>query len=189
MNIQNRLPATFRSLYRLFLRTSSAAVLHQRQARKNLRERWRPIFDVGAKVTQELQHKPADATHSWIRGREEWLRTWNIRVDHTLELLYASSQARGLPHRLTRNLGFMVANEKQRLIAKVTRSTKWDPLNPRTVLKAKEFKQIENRTKDEQFHENANGALDEVIRMAEATGTLTLGRNNVPVRRWPRSRK
>lgn len=81
MDIQSRLPATFRSLYRLFLRTASATVLHHRQARRNLRQRWRPVFDDGAKVTRELQNAPEDAPDSWIKGREEWLKVWNKRSE------------------------------------------------------------------------------------------------------------
>lgn len=77
--IQTRLPATFRSVYRLFLRTSSATVLHHKQARRSLRERWRPVFDAGAKVIYELQDKPDDASDTWVREREEWLKNWDER--------------------------------------------------------------------------------------------------------------
>lgn len=81
----------------------------------------------------------------------------------------------------------MIANERQRLITKISRVPKWDPTNQRkgTSLTAKELKNIHNKQKEEQFQDNATKALDEVIRMAEAYGGLTLGRNGVTIRKWP----
>ena len=74
-----RLPASFTSLYRLFLRTASASVLHHRTARLNLITRWRPIFDAAAKVTNELEHSPQDSTSTWRQERIDWLKIWNER--------------------------------------------------------------------------------------------------------------
>ena len=79
MQTQVRLPPSFTSLYRLFLRTSSAAVLHQRRAQINLRKRWRPVFDAGAKVTKELQNCNTDASDASVQEKIEWLRVWNDR--------------------------------------------------------------------------------------------------------------
>ena len=75
----NRLPASFTSLYRLFLRTASAAVLHHRSARLNLITRWRPTFDAAAKVTKELEYSPQSNLPSWRQERIDWLTTWNER--------------------------------------------------------------------------------------------------------------
>ncbi|KAF8911634.1 hypothetical protein CPB84DRAFT_1762431 [Gymnopilus junonius] len=191
MNIQKSLPPTFRSHYRLFLRTASAAVLHHSQAKRNLRERWRPMFDAGAQVTHELQDRPDDASPEWIRARERWLRDWNKRLDGTLKLLYTSARSRGLPHKVTRNLGFMIMYERDRIIGKLHRLPKWDSSaqRKRTAVAPKELKAIRKKQEEEQSHNNANKALDEVIRMAEAFSGLTLGRNQVIIRKWPSHRR
>ena len=78
-NYMARLPASFTSLYRLFLRTASAAVLHHRPARVNLISRWRPIFDAAAKVTKELEHSPQGNSSTWRQERIDWLAQWNER--------------------------------------------------------------------------------------------------------------
>lgn len=74
------LPPEFKSLYRLFLRTVSAAVLHHPQATRNLRRLWRPIFEVGAYVTK--QHKKPVAKQSIVPQRPflgKWLKQWEQR--------------------------------------------------------------------------------------------------------------
>jgi hypothetical protein len=77
--IQPRLPATFTSLYRLFLRICSASVLHHRPATRNLRQLWRPTFDAAAKVTRELQAGSQDANTR--RHGEDWLKLWEQRSE------------------------------------------------------------------------------------------------------------
>ncbi|KAF8886010.1 hypothetical protein BD779DRAFT_1471387 [Infundibulicybe gibba] len=74
----------------------------------NLRVLWRSTFDAGAGAVRTCQEDvPARLQ------REEWLKIWNKRVDNTLALLYTSSRSRGLPHRLTRNLAYLVlGNDK-----------------------------------------------------------------------------
>lgn len=79
MGHQSRLPASFTSLYRLFLRTASAAVLHHGTARMNLITRWRPIFDTAAKVTKELEYSPQGSSSMWRQERIDWLTVWNER--------------------------------------------------------------------------------------------------------------
>lgn len=49
------LPSTFKALYRLVLRASSASVLHQPTAKRNLFKLWRPTFDEAAQVIRNLQ--------------------------------------------------------------------------------------------------------------------------------------
>ncbi|PPQ76046.1 hypothetical protein CVT26_005380 [Gymnopilus dilepis] len=186
MSVQKPLPPTFRSLYRLFLRTASASVLHQSSARQNLRARWRPIFDEGAKVTQEFQNKSEGASPEWIRSREIWLNTWNKRLDHTLELLYNSSQTRGQPHKITRNLAFITGLERRRIVGKFKRLPRWDPTSKKyEPLTPAKLKALHKKNDEEKFQDHTLKALDEVIRMAEAFSGLTLGRNDVTLRRMP----
>ena len=75
---ESRLPATFTSLYRLFLRASSASVLHHTVATRNLRRLWRPTFDGAATVAKRL-HVSQDVTE---RSRlRDWLNTWEKRSE------------------------------------------------------------------------------------------------------------
>lgn len=69
------LPPEFKSLYRLFLRTVSAAVLHHPQATRNLRRLWRPVFNAGAYVTKQL--KQSKVPQRPLLGK--WLKQWEQR--------------------------------------------------------------------------------------------------------------
>ncbi|KAF8957341.1 hypothetical protein BDZ97DRAFT_112138 [Flammula alnicola] len=185
MNDLNRLPASFRSLYRLFLRTSSAVVLHHPRASRNLRRRWRPVFDEAAKVTREVQHDSYSSERS--KDRVEWLKTWHSRMDNTLEFLYTASQSRGIPHQAARTLAYMIGNERQHAITKVLSRREWQPADPKP-LTLKQIKNAEKKQDSERFKENSLGALDEVVRMAEASGNLILGRNKAALGRYVRRR-
>lgn len=183
MSHQCRLPASFTSLYRLFLRTASASVLHHRSARLNLITRWRPIFDAAAKVTKELEYSPQGSTSTWRQERIDWLKIWNERVDHTLALLYTSCHSRGLPHQLVRNLSYLQGSEKERMLQIQGRRKAWDPRNKALLtkiptVKLKDLNALAKKQKEAQFESNADGALSEVIRMAEGCGNLTLGRDS-----------
>ena len=81
MSDPNRLPANFKSLYRLFLRTASASVLHHPRASRNLRRRWRPTFDDAARVTREVQreHIYYESESGNKKGGVEWLKLWHER--------------------------------------------------------------------------------------------------------------
>jgi len=46
------------------------------------------------------------------------------------------------------------------------------------TVKVKDLKALAKRQKEAQFESNADGALREVIRMAEGCGNLTLGRES-----------
>jgi len=110
-----------------------------------------------------------------------------IAVDHTLQLLYTASQSRGLPHKITRNLGFMVGNERNRVITKLSKLPKWDP-QKKGPLTSKDVIRMELRKKEEDFQDSANKAIDEIVRLAESHGHgLTLGRYNATIRRWFRA--
>lgn len=76
-NHQARLSPTFTSLYRLFLRTTSASVLHHTAAKRNLRRLWRPTFDNAVQVTKRLENGPKDVTAR--KELEIWLEVWNNR--------------------------------------------------------------------------------------------------------------
>ena len=76
---QGQLPSVFTSLYRLFLRTSSASVLHHKGATRNLRSLWRPTFDGAARVMYQLQDSNDAATQKEL---ETWLNVWEQRGEH-----------------------------------------------------------------------------------------------------------
>lgn len=106
-------------------------------------------------------------------------------MDNTLAFLYTASQSRGQPHKVTRNLAFMVGNERERLVVKHTRTPKWDPTGPKVV----KPRQVEEARKAEQFQNNAKLAFDEVVRFAEASGGMTLGTTEFSMERLFRSYK
>lgn len=58
----------------------------------------------------------------------------------------------------------------------------WDPQNKALLtksqpVKVKDVNALEKKLKEARFESNADGALSEVIRMAEGCGNLTLGRD------------
>jgi hypothetical protein len=113
---------------------------------------------------------------------------WVI-VDHTLELLYNSAISRGLPHQVTENLGHITGVERSRIVSAISKLPKWQPQAPSIPevpkpLTQKQLKTLEAKREQDQFKENAMGALSQVIRMAEASAGLTLGRTAISIRRW-----
>jgi len=61
-----KLPPSFTSLYRLFLRTSSAAVLHHEAATRYVRTLWKPTFREAALVVHKLQSPTLGASEKEI---------------------------------------------------------------------------------------------------------------------------
>ncbi|KAJ7721476.1 hypothetical protein B0H16DRAFT_1790679 [Mycena metata] len=172
------LPSHFTSLYRLFLRTSSASVLHQRKASSTLRKLWRPAFEDAARVTTELQSSSLSRLRR--NGLELWLQIWHRRIDNTLALLYTSSKSRGLAHQLTRNLAHLTRGEQERVNAQ--RRPRWKPGLPVGSLEYKPFfvDGHRNNAQEEQAEaSHAWDALDEVVRMAEGRQELSLGKVRV----------
>ena len=60
----------------------------------------------------------------------------------------------------------------------------WDPRNKALLtkmptVKVKDLNALAKKQKETQFESNADGALSEVIRMAEGWGNLTLGRESI----------
>ena len=69
-----KLPPSFTSLYRLFLRTSSAAVLHHGPATHYVRTLWKPTFREAAVVVRKLQ-SPTLGTSEKAQ-LEKWHSRW-----------------------------------------------------------------------------------------------------------------
>ncbi|KAF8661484.1 hypothetical protein AX16_001321 [Volvariella volvacea WC 439] len=195
-SLATQLPQSFRSLYRLHLRTISAAVLHHRSARNNLRTLWRGKFDEAAGVYSRLvalsgsenqNEGPSTTRVEREREREKcekWLTEWNKRMDNTLSLLYTSSQSRGLPHKLTRNLHLLKfytnadAKMRQRQVRR-----QWNPHLPPDSsqykpqpLSRKEQNKIERTKRWMEFDDRVWKDVEEVVRMAEGRDRLVLGK-------------
>ncbi|KAF8161739.1 hypothetical protein K438DRAFT_1619017 [Mycena galopus ATCC 62051] len=169
------LPSDFTSLYRLFLRTSSASVLHQSKGAKALRRLWRPAFENAALVTNQLQNTSLSTARR--NELELWLRTWHLRIDNTLAMLYTSCKTRGLSHRLTRNLSGLVQREQQRL--NTAKLPEWKPTLPADAPEYQSFhaaKQLAATKQREDEAAVAWNALAEVVRMAEGRNELSLGK-------------
>jgi hypothetical protein len=68
------LPPSFTSLYRLFLRASSAAVLHHRAATRYIRPLWKPTFREAAVVIRRVQNPSLVSSEK--AQLERWLCLW-----------------------------------------------------------------------------------------------------------------
>lgn len=74
---RSSLPQSFTSLYRLFLRATSASVLHQSRSTRSLRRLWRPTFKYAGNVIHRLQSETLGTPE---RARmESWLKVWDTR--------------------------------------------------------------------------------------------------------------
>ncbi|KAK7052851.1 hypothetical protein VNI00_004170 [Paramarasmius palmivorus] len=166
----SRLPPTFTSLYRLFLRTTSASVLHHTSATRNLRQLWKPVFSNAAQNIKKLEQDPSR------QEIQQWLDKWEKRMNNTLKFLYNSATSRGLPHQVVRNLSLMVLAEYQHASAKLP---VW---NPRLAPDAPEYstevimKAVTKRQQTKEFDKKAVNALDQVVKMAEGRDKILFGR-------------
>ncbi|THV06655.1 hypothetical protein K435DRAFT_644864 [Dendrothele bispora CBS 962.96] len=173
------LPPSFTSLYRLFLRSTSTAVLHHKLARRNLRNLWRPVFVDAAKVSKQLQD-PATSL-STRNDLQAWLDVWQRRMDNVLALLYSSSVSRGLPHQVMRNLNLLVYTEHAR--ASYKRLPVWKPqlapdapeyrISPPSI---KQMNKEERERRFKYFEDIARNTLGQVVKMAEGRDQIHLGR-------------
>ncbi|KAH9175046.1 hypothetical protein EDB89DRAFT_434570 [Lactarius sanguifluus] len=169
---RHRLPPSCTSLYRLLLRTSSAAVLHHKAASRNVRTLWKPTFYEAGTVILRLQ-VPTLVTAEKAQ-LERWLRLWESSVDRTLSLLSTSAQSRGLAHKLTRNLAFL--NFGFRRYQENIRNSSIRPWEPhRQAYKPRDARSSQT-IKAEKFDRQCWGALEETVRMAEGKSRLSLGR-------------
>ncbi|KAF8262196.1 hypothetical protein EI94DRAFT_1603330 [Lactarius quietus] len=168
----HKLPPSFTSLYRLFLRTSSAAVLHHKAATRYVRTLWKPPFREASMIIHRLQNPTLDTAEK--AQLEKWLCLWESSMDNTLSLLSTSAQSRGLAHKITRNLAFLNFGFRQyqrNIQFNLTRH--WDP-------QQQEYKPHReprpSQIKIEKFDSQCWGALEETARMAEGKSRLSLGR-------------
>ncbi|KAI9568911.1 hypothetical protein HD554DRAFT_687120 [Boletus coccyginus] len=175
----NKLPSSFTSLYRLFLRAGSASVLHQKAARKQLRWLFRPIFDVAARVVGDLQSNQLSRSER-VR-RELFLDIFQQRMDGTLSLLLNSAQYRGVPHRAIYNLNRLRNAHAVWTHRKYYSGAKnaWNPkvavahnLKPHAPQRPRDTDRMEK----DRMHERCWDAFGEVVRMAEGRHNLSLGR-------------
>ncbi|KZP13021.1 hypothetical protein FIBSPDRAFT_869774 [Athelia psychrophila] len=175
------LPPSLTSLYRIFLRTISASVLHQSRSTRSIRRLYRPEFEAAVNVIHTLQVETLDSAER-VKS-ESWLGVWNTRMDATLDLLYSSSQSRGLSHKLTQNMALLSANHARWSHKHFdTPSGSWRPnlapnapeYQPRQTKgrSAKEHKRQEGRA----FDRNAWGAIGEAVMMAEGSQNISLGK-------------
>ncbi|KAJ3907711.1 hypothetical protein F5879DRAFT_795164 [Lentinula edodes] len=174
------LPPYFTSLYRLFLRTSSASVLHQSSAVRNIRSLWRPVFTDAARVINKLQTNPSDLEKNSLQNR---LKDWETQMDRTLSLLYASATSRGLPHQLTRNLSQLYHSEYERMSNRKypvwnaqlpPRSHEYHIPAPDTIPKT--LNKEEKARQVQYLEDRAWNALGLAVSMAEGRDKLSLGR-------------
>ncbi|KAL1741750.1 hypothetical protein HDZ31DRAFT_44764 [Schizophyllum fasciatum] len=179
---QISLPTTFKSLYRLTLRTASAAVLHHPHATRYLRQLYRPAFEdaIGA-VTRLQAASSSPHTRRDITLLRNWYVEWGHRVDNALSLMYHASTARGLPHRLTRNLGLLSFSERERLNQRVFPLWRADG-QQKTLGKA------QRKTEKERAYawtdQGAWSSVEQVARMAEGRHGMSLGRIQVKRSAW-----
>ncbi|KAH8834362.1 hypothetical protein DL96DRAFT_1456218 [Flagelloscypha sp. PMI_526] len=162
--------AHLRSVYRLFLRSASASVLHHSSATKNLRKLYRPFFRDASSTMHRLAAASPDQDSTSLIA---WLKEWNIRMDNTLKFMYTSSQSRGLPHEVTANLAFLLSDEQMRLDA--VKYLHWRSDLPAPVSPHKRKAQ-KSETEMQELRNIAASFLGEAISMAEAHGRLSLGR-------------
>ncbi|KAG6382062.1 hypothetical protein JVT61DRAFT_700 [Boletus reticuloceps] len=173
----SRLPPSFKSLYRLFLRASSASVLHHNAARKQHRRLFRPVFDAAAKVVGKLQRNRL--SRSERIGCEQFLNTFQQRMDGTLSLLLNSAQHRGIPHQAIYNMNRLQKAHAIWIHGKYYFGSKnaWDSKatvtgNSKPRVRSRDIDRMEKN----RMHERCWDAFGEVVRMAEGRHTLSLGR-------------
>lgn len=190
----SRLPASFTGLYRLFLRSFCRCAIPQMSTYEP-HSAPETLFGAAAEVvTKELEHNP----QSDFPDRKGLLvdnieRTWSAYllyisvsnspdVDHALGL---QIHLRDMPHQLVRNL----AHEKQRIRLmqarlKVRDQRIADEITAHMNMKAKDVNTLVKKQKEAQFEFSADGALSEIIQIAEGCGnvTLDLGRESTSQR-------
>lgn len=192
----HKLPPSFTSLYRLFLRASSASVLHHRVAARHVRKLWKPTFREAAIVTHKLQSPGLRASEK--EQLERWRCLWELSsefqlgilaqssmliivVDRTLSLLVTSAQSRGLAHKLTRNLSFLhFGFQSYQTYTRYGLTPTWNP-------QQREYRPVRparpSQIRAEKFDSQSWGALEETARMAEGKSGLSLGRMEFRLRR------
>lgn len=96
MGAAQRLPPSFTSAYRLFLRASSASVLHHRAATRYVRTLWKPTFREAAVVIHKLQSPTLGIPEK--EQLEKWRCLWelssefNVGASSRQKLIFVSRQ-------------------------------------------------------------------------------------------------
>jgi hypothetical protein len=185
------LPPSFTSLYRLLLRTTSAAVLNHKAATRYVRTLWKPLSAKLLRLSTDFRIPTLGTAEK--AQLERWLCLVGIEqcvpkkfahrvdpqtclVDNTLSLLSTSAQSRGLAHKLTRNLAFLNFGFLRYHANHHYNATRpWDPHWQQQQYKpAREARP--SQIKAEKFDSQCWGALEETARMAEGKSRLSLGR-------------
>jgi len=116
----------------------------------------------------------------WIHGLDRICLS--STVDDTLSFLSVSAQSRGLPHQVTHNLamighlhGFWMKRQMQRY------TKKWDP-SKATVKAVIPPPRNAKQKQQQRLNDQSLGCLEEVVRMAEGTSGITMGRLHRPRR-------
>ena len=102
-------------------------------------------------------------------------------VDNALSLMYHSSTSRGLPHRLTRNLGLLSFSERERLNQRLF--PVWRSDQPEKAL-GKALRKTEKEQAYARTDHGAWSAVEQVARMAEGRHGMSLGRIQVKRSVW-----
>lgn len=182
------LPPSFKALYRLILRATSASVLHKTSARKNVVKLWRPTFDNAAQFIRVLESRQSSS--AVCQRHKALLDIWQRRMDNTLTFLLSSAQSRSLPHKVIRNANILSGTHRIWVRENYYRGIKqWNPQRPPTAceydprsLLPKDRRTMNLRAKTREgkkVNELCWNALGEVVRMAEARHDLSLGRHRV----------
>ncbi|KIJ66064.1 hypothetical protein HYDPIDRAFT_87182 [Hydnomerulius pinastri MD-312] len=186
-----QLPSSFKSLYRLVLRTTSASVLHHTTPRRSIRKLWRPVFDGAVQAIRNLQDHQLPQSER-LRC-EQSLDIFQRRMDNTLTLLSNSASSRGLSHQVVRNLN-LLRNAHVRWVRSSYYSQRWawqpqlPPTAPEYSSKSlipksnREATLQAQRRQSRQTDERCWNALGEAVKMAESRHGLLLGR--IRLKRW-----
>ncbi|KAL1719854.1 hypothetical protein EV715DRAFT_272493 [Schizophyllum commune] len=163
-------------------RTASAAVLHHPHATRYLRQLYRPAFDDAVAAVTRLQSASSGSDKKEDIARlRRWYLEWGQRVDNALSLMYHSSTSRGLPHRLTRNLGLLSFSERERLNQRLF--PVWRSDQPEKAL-GKALRKTEKEQAYARTDHGAWSAVEQVARMAEGRHGMSLGRIQVKRSVW-----
>ena len=73
------LPSGFTSLYRIFLRATSASVLHHGPATRSLRRLYRPSFETAANAIRKLENLQTEGNAVEAQRIEKWLKIFDER--------------------------------------------------------------------------------------------------------------
>ncbi|KAI4293636.1 hypothetical protein K525DRAFT_281734 [Schizophyllum commune Loenen D] len=157
-------------------------VLHHPHATRYLRQLYRPAFDDAVAAVTRLQNASSGSDKEEDIARlRRWYLEWGQRVDNALSLMYYSSTSRGLPHRLTRNLGLLSFSERERLNQRLF--PVWRSDQPEKAL-GKALRKTEKEQAYARTDHGAWSAVEQVARMAEGRHGMSLGRIQVKRSVW-----